>query len=160
MQQKYLMIHCTATIEGIDYTGQDVRRWHKSPKPKGRGWKQVGYSDLIWRDGNIENLVPYNIDTIIDVREITNGAKGYNGVARHVCYVGGVDANGKPKDTRTVAQIASLEQYVKVAIHHNPELKIIGHNQVANKACPSFNVAKWLEQIGIDKKHIVKGKIK
>ena len=160
-KQKYLMIHCTATQEGKDYTGQDVIRWHTSPVPKGgRGWKQVGYSELIWRNGLSENLVPHNDDEIIDVREITNGASGYNGIARHICYVGGVDKNGKAKDTRTEEQKKTLEQHVRTAIYHNPDLLVIGHNQVASKACPSFNVARWLEEIGIPSKHIIHGNIK
>ncbi|MFA6729078.1 MAG: lysozyme, partial [Prevotella sp.] len=28
-------------------------------------------------------------------------------------------------------------------------VKIIGHNQVAAKACPSFDVKMWLKSIGI-----------
>lgn len=158
---KYLMIHCTATEEGKDYTGQDIERWHTSPKSKGgRGWRQVGYSDLIWRDGNNENLVPYNKDQIVDVREITNGAKDYNGIARHICYVGGLDKNGKPKDTRTPEQLETLKQHVEAAILWHPDIKIIGHNQVSSKDCPSFNVPEWLESIGIPSKYIIHGKIK
>jgi hypothetical protein len=155
MGQLYLMIHCTATQEGEDYTGQDVKRWHLSHPPGGRGWKTPGYRDLIWRDGNVENIVPYDDnDKAIDVREVTNGAKGYNGVAIHVCYVGGTDKNGKAKDTRTDEQKESLKQYAFALVARNPDIKLIGHNQVARKACPSFDVPKWAKEIGISDKNI------
>ncbi len=46
---KYLVLHCTATPEGREVTSADIRRMHLSPVSAagGRGWKQVGYTDLI-----------------------------------------------------------------------------------------------------------------
>ena len=81
--------------------------------------------------------------------EITNGAKGYNAIARHVVYVGGVDATGKAKDTRTEAQRNALAAYVYDFHRRFPQVRIIGHNEIAPKACPSFNVQQWLKAIGI-----------
>ncbi len=55
---KYLVIHCTATPEGRDVTSDEIRRWHTDPVSKGgRGWTQVGYTDLIHLDGTVERLV-------------------------------------------------------------------------------------------------------
>ena len=60
---KMLVIHCTATREGREVTSGEIRRWHTAPVSKGgRGWKQVGYADMIHLDGRVENLVPYNED--------------------------------------------------------------------------------------------------
>lgn len=71
-------------------TAADIRRWHTSPVSKGgRGWKQVGYTDIIHLDGKVERLVNNNEDANVDPWEITNGAKGYNSVSRHVVYAGG-----------------------------------------------------------------------
>ena len=39
------MIHCTATPEGREVSSADIRHWHCDPKPRGNGWKQVGYTD-------------------------------------------------------------------------------------------------------------------
>lgn len=147
---KYLVIHCTATPEGREVTGADIRRMHLSPVAKGgRGWKQVGYTDIIRLDGTVERMVDNNEDAWVDPWEITNGAKGYNAVSRHVVYAGGCDKQLKPKDTRTAAQRAALEAYVKDFHAKHPQVRIIGHNEVAAKACPSFDVQKWLKEIGI-----------
>lgn len=149
---KYLFIHCTATPEGREVSSDEIRAWHTNPVSKGgRGWKQVGYTDMIHIDGRIERLVKNNEDNVVDSWEITNGAKGYNSTSRHVVYVGGVSRDGKtPKDTRTSLQLSALGNYVKDFHRRFPDVIIKGHNEVAAKACPSFDVKKWLRSIGIN----------
>lgn len=149
---KYLVLHCTATPEGREVSSADIKRWHTSPVSEGgRGWRQVGYTDLIHLDGKVERLVENNEDANVDPWEITNGAKGYNSVSRHVVYSGGLAKDGKtPKDTRTTAQKRAMEEYVKDFHKRFPRVRIIGHNEVAAKACPSFNVQDWLKEIGIE----------
>ncbi|MDE6317963.1 MAG: N-acetylmuramoyl-L-alanine amidase [Muribaculaceae bacterium] len=150
-QLKYLVIHCTATPEGRDVTPEDIRRWHTSTvSAGGRGWKQVGYTDLIRLDGTVERLVNNNEDANVNPWEITNGAKGYNSVSRHIVYAGGCDKSNKPKDTRTAAQQKALIAYVKDFHRRFPNVRIIGHNEIAAKACPSFDVQMWLKSIGIN----------
>jgi len=147
---EYLVIHCTATPEGREVTSSEIRAWHTDPPPKGRGWSQVGYTDMFHLDGTVERLVKNNEDAMVDPWEITNGATGYNAISRHVVYVGGEAADGKtPKDTRTPAQLAALERYVKDFHARFPDVRIIGHNEIAPKACPSFDVQAWLKSIGI-----------
>ncbi len=148
---KYLVLHCTATPEGREVSSNDIRAWHTNPVSKGgRGWKQVGYTDLIHLNGEIERLVDNNEDANVDPWEITNGAKGYNSISRHVVYVGGVVADGKTtKDTRTKAQRAAMEAYVKEFHRKHPNVRIIGHREVAAKDCPSFDVQVWLKEIGV-----------
>lgn len=148
---KYLVIHCTATPEGREVTADDIRQWHTSPVSKGgRGWKQVGYSDLIQLSGKVEQLVKNNDDAYVDGWEITNGVAGINSVSRHIVYVGGLAADGKtPKDTRTNGQLNAMIQFVHKFHQQHPDVTIIGHNELANKACPSFDVQAWLTSIGI-----------
>lgn len=150
----YLVIHCTATPEGREVTFADIKAWHLSPEPKGRGWSQVGYSDLIHLDGIVENLVKYNNDAIVDSWEITNGATGINSKSRHVVYAGGTDKSGKTKDTRTAAQLKALEDYVKKTVRYYPDILVSGHRQFAKKDCPSFDTVVWLKSIGIPDKNI------
>jgi N-acetylmuramoyl-L-alanine amidase len=154
MKLKLLVIHCTATPEGREVTSKQIRDWHTLPAPHGRGWRQVGYSDMIHLDGQIESLVAYNDDDTVDAWEITNGAHGINSMSRHVVYVGGTDSHMDPKDTRTEEQRYALTHYVFTIIKKHPKIKVAGHNQFAQKACPSFNVPEWLESIGVDKKNI------
>ena len=148
---KYLVLHCTATQEGREVSSDEIRAWHTNPVSKGgRGWKQVGYTDLIHLNGEVERLVDNNEDANVDPWEITNGAKGYNSISRHVVYVGGVVADGKTaKDTRTKAQKAAMEAYVKEFHRRHPNVRIIGHREVAAKDCPSFDVQVWLKEIGV-----------
>lgn len=148
---KRLVLHCTATPEGREVSAADIRHWHCDPINKGgRGWKQVGYTDMIHLDGKVERLVKNNEDANVDPWEVTNGAAGYNSTSRHVVYVGGVAKDGRtPKDTRTAAQKAAMEAYVKDFHKRFPGIPIVGHNQLAAKACPSFDVPEWLKEIGV-----------
>ncbi len=153
----YLLIHCTATPAGREVSVDDIRRWHLSPPPQGRGWQKVGYTDLVHLDGSVERLAENNEDAFVDDWEITNGAKGLNSVSRHIVYVGGVDKSLKPCDTRTEAQKKTLANYVKDFVQRFPNVKVAGHNQFANKACPSFDVKQWLRAIGINERNIYNG---
>lgn len=152
---EYLVIHCTATEEGVAVTDKVIRRWHTAPVSEGgRGWRQVGYSKVIYLDGTVVTMVDYNDDDVVDPWEITNGVAGLNYKARHIVYVGGLNGKRKPKDTRTPAQHIALEAYVREAVQKWPNIRIAGHNQFANKACPCFDVPKWLRSIGIAERNI------
>ena len=126
---KYLVIHCTATPEGREVSGAEIRAWHTNPVSKGgRGWKQVGYTDLFHLNGGVERLVNNNEDANVDP-----------------CAKDGKT----PADTRTSWQKKALEKYVKDFHRRFPDVRIVGHNELAAKACPSFDVQRWLKQIGI-----------
>lgn len=151
-----LVIHCTATVEGKEVTAADIRRMHCSPKPTGRGWRQVGYTDMVHLDGKVERLVPNNEDAYVDGWEVTNGAKGYNGTSRHIVYVGGLDTNRRPADTRTEAQKAALKAYVEDFRKRFPWADVCGHRDLSpdrngdgiitsnewTKVCPCYDVRK------------------
>ena len=149
---QYLVLHCTATPEGREVSFDEIRAWHTDPVSKGgRGWKQVGYTDLIHLNGEVERLVDNNEDANVDPWEITNGAKGYNSISRHIVYAGGCEAHTqKAKDTRTKAQKEAMEAYVKDFHRRFPNVRIIGHREIAAKDCPCFDVRAWLKSIGIN----------
>lgn len=134
-------------------TSKEIRHWHTDPVSKGgRGWKQVGYTDLIHLDGTVERLVKNNEDAEVDPWEVTNGAAGYNSVSRHIVYAGGLAKDGKTvKDTRTAAQLKAMTEYVRNFHERFPQIKIVGHRDLpgVKKACPSFDVKAWLASIGI-----------
>jgi len=113
------------------------------------GWSRPGYSLVIHLDGKVTVLRDFDADGEIEWEEVTWGAQGMNRQSFHIAYIGGVDWNGKAKDTRTKEQKRSLEIIVKYLLLISPNLKVIGHNQVAAKACPSFNVEEWLRGINM-----------
>ena len=124
-----IIIHCTATPEGRQHDVADIRRWHLK-----RGFNDIGYHYLIHIDGTVEEGRPIN----------KQGAhcSGENKGSIGLCYVGGMSKDmKKAKDTRTQAQKDSLINLMHELIYkYNKDMTIHGHNEYANKACPSFNV--------------------
>lgn len=60
-----IIVHCSATAEGKDYTVEDITRWHKA-----RGFKTIGYHYVVYRDGSVHAGRPVN--------EIGAHCQGYN----------------------------------------------------------------------------------
>ena len=136
-----IIIHCSATPEGKDFTVQQIRQWHTTPKPKGNGWRDIGYHFVIYRDGSVHPGRP--------VEQIGAHTSGHNANSIGVCYIGGCAPDGKtPKDTRTPAQRAALIRLVAELLRQYPAATVHGHNEFAAKACPSFNVQKEPEICG------------
>ena len=129
-QIKELIVHCSATPEGKDYTVQDIRRWHLQ-----RGFKDIGYHYVIYRDGSIHSGRP--------VAQIGAHCTGHNRNSIGICYIGGVATDCKtPKDTRTEPQKKALKLLLWQLHKQYPQATIHGHREFANKACPSFDAKK------------------
>jgi len=125
-----IIVHCTATPAGKDYTVDDIRRWHLQ-----RGFSDIGYHYVVYRDGTV------HAGRSIDIA----GAhcEGHNTHSIGVCYVGGVQRNGKTaSDTRTTAQKQALVSLLQELRTLYPTATIHGHRDYAAKACPSFNATK------------------
>lgn len=123
-----VIIHCSATPEGKDYTVEDIDRWHRD-----RGFDCIGYHYVIYRDGSVHKGR--------DVAKIGAHCKGQNSNSIGVCYIGGMTADNKQaKDTRTPKQKAALRALVAQLKQEYPGITVHGHNEYANKACPCFNV--------------------
>lgn len=136
-----IIIHCAATPEGKDFTVQQIRQWHTAPKPKGNGWRDIGYHFVIYRDGSVHVGRP--------IEQSGAHTSGHNAHSIGICYIGGCAADGKtPKDTRTEAQKAALVRLVRELRSQFPGATVHGHNEFAAKACPSFNVQNEPELCG------------
>lgn len=121
-----IIIHCSATREGADYHASDIDRWHRR-----RGFRRIGYHYVIDLNGTIEGGRPEN--------ETGAHCTGHNSNSIGVCYIGGLSADGKPKDTRTDAQKRALLQLLRMLLSKYPQATIHSHRDFANKACPSFD---------------------
>ena len=127
---KEIIVHCSATPEGKDFTVAQIKQWHLQ-----RGFSDIGYHYVIYRDGSIH----------LGRSEAVSGAHctGHNTISIGICYIGGCASDGKtPKDTRTPAQKAALIKLLKELKAKYPKATIHGHREFANKACPSFDAKK------------------
>ena len=127
-----IIIHCSATPEGKSLSFEACRRDHV----ENRHFKDIGYHYYITRDGQVyqtrhENLVGAH-------------ARGHNKHSIGVCYEGGLDAQGKPADTRTEKQKAALWHLLKSLRQDYPTAVILGHRDLPNvhKDCPCFDAQK------------------
>jgi len=126
-----IIVHCSATREGDDsIDAQVIDGWHKQ-----RGWKGIGYHFVVLLDGTIE--------LGRGLKECGAHTKGYNCKSWGICYIGGVEKDGKtPKDTRTQEQKDALEYLLFFLKKLAPDAKIHGHRDFAPKACPSFDATE------------------
>lgn len=130
-----IIIHCAATPEDKHFTVEDIDKWHKD-----RGFKSIGYHYVIYLNGAIHKGR--------EEKEIGAHCVKHNKNSIGICYIGGVDSDGKtPKDTRTELQKESLLYLLKDLKKRYPEAVICGHNNFAKKACPSFNVNEEYKDI-------------
>ena len=129
-----IIVHCSATPEGKDVSVESIRSSHKA-----QGWSDIGYHYVITLSGDVKQ--GRNVDLI--------GAhcQGKNTNSIGVCYVGGVDKDGRPKDTRTERQRIQLKQLLIQLLILYPGARIYGHRDFANKACPSFDATKEYKEL-------------
>ena len=121
-----IIVHCSATKEGKAFTANDITRWHKE-----RGFATIGYHYVVLLDGTIQQ----------GRAEMVMGAhcKGYNANSIGVCYIGGLDVNNNPKDTRTEEQKKALLTLLKRLKDDYPKATIHGHREFAAKSCTCFD---------------------
>lgn len=129
-----IIIHCTATKEGTNIPPSMIKSWHIA-----RGFNDIGYHFVVTLDGKI------HIGRIIE--DIGAHCRGHNRHSIGICYVGGLDVDGKPKDTRTEAQKNSIIDLLKSLKIDYPKATIHGHNEFANKACPCFDVSELVKTL-------------
>jgi N-acetylmuramoyl-L-alanine amidase len=129
-----LTIHCAATKVTGKFTPADVKRWDIER------FGQASYHLVIAQDGSYER----------HLRDDQRGAHvgGHNTGNIGICYIGGLDANGKPADTRTREQKVTMRALVKTYLERFPGIDVLGHRdwpKVA-KECPCFSVRDWIKQ--------------
>ena len=143
-----IVIHCSATKAGLDIGKKEITQMHLQ-----RGFSTIGYNFVVRLDGTVE--VGRSLQ--IDGAHCNN--KGFSGVSynKHsigICYVGGLDENDKPADTRTPAQKKALEKLIRKLCSEYRIVEVLGHRDTSpdldndgivepdewTKMCPCFDV--------------------
>lgn len=136
----YIVIHCSATRPSQNIGAADIDRWHR-----GQGWACIGYHYVIRRNGVVEDGREADV--------IGAHVAGHNTNSVAICMAGGVSEKdvSVPEDNFTKPQLKSLKGLVLKLQEKYPTARIQGHRDFSgvHKACPSFNVAAWLEAEGI-----------
>ena len=135
-----IVIHCSATRADRHYTEAELTADHLR-----RGFSEAGYHYYIRLNGDIKSLR--------SVEKAGAHARGYNASSIAVCYEGGLDITGQPRDTRTQAQKTSLLRLIRHLLICFPGSWVCGHRDHSEdlngdgtispdewiKQCPSFN---------------------
>lgn len=134
-----VFVHCSATrpdwmeYEPLAEKVAEIARWHKQ-----RGWNSIGYHWVIDRDGAIAK----------GRDESTPGAHvaGHNTGSIGVCLIGGFGSNESDPFGKnyTPEQEHVLRGLIEDIKNRTPIKNVRGHNEVAAKACPGFNVSRWI----------------
>lgn len=138
-----LIVHCTATPEGEDYSIDSIDNSHKARNfsyyidPDTKQKRYIGYHYIILRDGTIVRCRPENVRGCHTIN--------HNSDSIGISYIGGCPPrsvknwNMQGKDTRTDAQKTSILTLLKELKGRYKKAGIYGHRDFAAKACPSFD---------------------
>jgi N-acetylmuramoyl-L-alanine amidase len=129
---KEVFYHCTATRQDATFTALQ-NGW------RARGWKNDGYHICVNAAGDWILFVPFE--------NVSNGVGGRNSGALNMSYIGGINKNGRAEDNRTPEQIEFHKHFHYLVKKHLPKAEERGHNEVAAKACPSYNLKNWLKTL-------------
>ena len=126
----FFIIHCSAVRPNQSSSAADIDRWHRA-----RGFNSIGYHFVVRRDGSIETGRP--------MEKVGAHCLNRNAHSIGICYEGGLDANGKPADTRTPQQREALRKLLQQLHEQFPKAIIAGHNMFnPMKACPCFDAMR------------------
>lgn len=146
-----IIIHCSATRPEwmnskpkSDYKSKsfearrkivEIRKWHIA-----RGFRDIGYHIIIDRSGAVVDGRPMD--------QVGAHVKGHNTGTIGVCLIGGhgSDADDKFEEHFTPAQEKALMATIGNLKAMYGNLKVSGHNEYSNKACPGFRVKEWLSE--------------
>ena len=137
-----IVIHCSASRAGQDLRAADIDKMHKE-----RGFAMIGYNYVIDLDGTVETGRPLTRDGAHCNTAGLSG-KSYNKHSIGICYVGGLDKDGNPADTRTDAQKTALAELVYRLIEEYPIIEVIGHRDASPDKDGNGTIEKneWIKQ--------------
>lgn len=136
-----IIIHCSATRADRTLPPDDLEVIHRR-----RGFSGIGYHYYIRKDGTPLLTRP--------LERVGAHARGWNAESIGICYEGGLDCRGRPADTRTPEQKATLRLLVRQLLTRFPGCRVCGHRDLSPdrnrngeiepeewiKQCPCFEV--------------------
>ena len=141
---KNIVIHCTAGR--LRTKAEAVQQFFlKSKSLGGRGWDIGGYHVIIEHDGTAVFCYPDN--------EVTNGVIANAGISNtnsiNIALTGGLKWDNFTRKQKNTLSTLLLEYTRKY-----PSAKVLGHNQIARKACPTFDVRRFAAEAGVKQSNI------
>jgi hypothetical protein len=135
-----IFVHCSATqpdwMEGDPLSAKiaEIGRWHEK-----RGWNKIGYHYVIDRNGEIGK----GRDEHVPGAHVA----GHNTGSLGICLIGGHGSSENDPFSKnyTPEQELALFNLIEDIKTRAKITKVRGHNEVAAKACPGFNVKRWLK---------------
>jgi N-acetylmuramoyl-L-alanine amidase len=144
-----IVVHCSATREGVWFDAHDIDEWHRTRIPP---FAMIGYHRVILLNGAVEQGRPFT----------RRGChvRGNNINTIGICLIGGLDVNGNPKDTFTDEQYLSLEGEIVNIKTFTSVTKVCGHRDFSPdlngdgiinefdwvKNCPCFDVTEKVKE--------------
>lgn len=155
LRYDHIAIHCSATPPSMDVGSTWVDDLHRHQF----NWRNGnGYHVVVPQSGEVEIALSGHPCRPLRMAgaHVGDCGPGWNTRTLGVCYIGGVDENQVPQDTRTQEQKEALAQVIRWFYEAHPtpwKLTILGHRDLIAKtgsphakACPSFDVARWLDE--------------
>jgi len=143
MKPDAIIIHCAATRVNSHCPVETINAWHKdrnfkrSAESVKRAYKTHGLHVIITNPAlqyiGYHYYIRKNGDIYCGRHEDEVGAHclGYNNHSIGICYEGGLDENGKAKDTRTPQQKVAIDALVKDIYRRYEIREIMGHRDTS-----------------------------
>ena len=138
-----IFVHCSATRpnwwagRSAQEQTAEIKRWHTDE----RGWSDIGYHFVIGRDGTVVEGRP--------VERTPAAQRGHNKGSIAICLLGGHGGASDDAflDNFTEEQDEALRGLVEDLFdkYDIDDEDVFGHNEVSTKACPCFDVQRWLD---------------
>jgi len=152
-----IVTHCSATRENETFGILDLTKLHVEKN----GWSDIGYHFYYTRNGKEYICRP--------IERPGAHAKGFNIDSVGLSYEGGLDASGKPKDTRTLQQKAAMAKRIDQlrAVYGN--VPVVGHRDLSKdkdgdgtieanerlKECPCYEAIEEHNNVNTLKKFLI-----
>ena len=138
-----IVIHCSDSTWG---DASVIRGWHTDPRPRGRGWSDIGYHAVIL-NGHRHFTSSYAVasDGVLERGRLPHvrGAHigGLNARTLGICLIG--------EKAFSTKQVATLKDVLRVwmAYYGVQTEDVFGHRELdPRKTCPNFDVRAFMEE--------------